>query len=840
MPSSNHPTLISTTGNSEDDLLQGSQEQDLILGKLGNDILIGRAANDTLKGGKGSDTLKGGQGDDSLKGGKGDDTLRGGKGNDTLRGGKGNDTLRGGKGDDTLRGGEGDDLLKGGKGDDRLVGNAGNDILRGGLGNDILKGGLGSDTLSGGGGQDIFVLNSDLTHVSSSTADLIVDFSKGEDRIKLSDGLIFQDLILTQGNGANANDTILTHRITGVYLAILRNVTATTLDETDFISSHRSGTLSFSGSTFSIQEDGTPVNAVTVVRTDGSDGELTATLELTGGTATPDIDFTQTPIEVSFADGEVSQVIDISVIDDLILEGDETVNLALVHPRNPAKIGSQNTSELSIIDDDGGDSGDGSPSAALDEAAWNRILAFNQTVGEKLNELISLGLSDQQLLTEIQAFVAAHPAEFSQVSLSTTSLSWQTQEGVVSNVDFRSFGLDLTAQGIIVSPTNPPPNPVINPAFRPEDQKPSNNLIQNDYARIIAPYFSDFEGTFNGGDESDDIEKSLKKTGFRTKNEANQNVDIESFRTLGENRPGIIVITSHGDTIDRPSYTVQNGIYSLTEITGNRADDILSFIATGVQAAQNFRDLLIEDRTDFAFGHLTLSITQSDINNNTIDNTVNITPSFINKYVNDLPNTFVYLGQCVSTINHSLIQAFQDAGAGYFSGYSDYVQIQIANSTGIQTFEDLVNGATTGQITGIATNNDINNAQYEGEGSTDLIVNPFLRNGDFEIGVTGAWENQGAASVINNLGSISASKGNWMAILRSSFSQGNEAYGLSQRLLVPQRATTLTLKYNIVAACGEYVVDFGEPYIAGVGYAEEWVPCDSDDLAGDMMACLIS
>ena len=81
-------------------------------------------------------------------------------------------TKRGGPQDNTVTGAERNDLLDGG---------AGNDILLGRGGADILMDGRGEDRLWGGSGADTFVLAAD------GTADRILDFERGKDRLDLSD-----------------------------------------------------------------------------------------------------------------------------------------------------------------------------------------------------------------------------------------------------------------------------------------------------------------------------------------------------------------------------------------------------------------------------------------------------------------------------------------------------------------------------------------------------------------------------------------------------------------------------------------------------------------------------
>ncbi|XDA98273.1 calcium-binding protein [Sulfitobacter sp. LCG007] len=80
----------------------------------------------------------------------------------------------------TLIGGSGHDDIAGGALDDILIGAAGNDVLTGNGGEDVLIDGAGTDRMRGGDGADLFVLKYD------RTADTILDFEAGSDRIDLS------------------------------------------------------------------------------------------------------------------------------------------------------------------------------------------------------------------------------------------------------------------------------------------------------------------------------------------------------------------------------------------------------------------------------------------------------------------------------------------------------------------------------------------------------------------------------------------------------------------------------------------------------------------------------
>lgn len=113
------------------------------------------------------------------------------------------------------------------------------------------------------------------------------------------------------------------------------------------------GTIQFSNPVFTVNENGTPVTAVTVTRTGGSYGAVSGTINLSNGTAIAPGDYTSTPITVNFADGETTaKVITIPIVNDTLVEPTETVNLSLTNPTGGATIGTQNSATLNILDND--------------------------------------------------------------------------------------------------------------------------------------------------------------------------------------------------------------------------------------------------------------------------------------------------------------------------------------------------------------------------------------------------------------------------------------------------------------------------------------------------------
>ena len=113
------------------------------------------------------------------------------------------------------------------------------------------------------------------------------------------------------------------------------------------------GTIQFDASSY-IQLESGIAPTVTVTRTGGSRGAVTATLSTSDGTAIAGTDYEALATTVFFADGdnEPRTVSLNDTADNASGEPDETVNLTLSQPGGCAALGAQTTAVLTIKDDD--------------------------------------------------------------------------------------------------------------------------------------------------------------------------------------------------------------------------------------------------------------------------------------------------------------------------------------------------------------------------------------------------------------------------------------------------------------------------------------------------------
>jgi uncharacterized delta-60 repeat protein len=111
------------------------------------------------------------------------------------------------------------------------------------------------------------------------------------------------------------------------------------------------GTIQFLSESYRVSEDGG--NAViTVTRTGGTNLTTTVDYLFTGGSAINGVDYFGTNGILTFPPGETLRFITVPLVDDTLVESDETVTLVLSNATGGVPLGGQNTATLFIVNDD--------------------------------------------------------------------------------------------------------------------------------------------------------------------------------------------------------------------------------------------------------------------------------------------------------------------------------------------------------------------------------------------------------------------------------------------------------------------------------------------------------
>ena len=180
---------------------------------------------------------------------------------------------------DVLKGTSGNDVMNGLGGNDKMFGLGGNDKLNGGAGNDTLSGGAGKDTLVGGPGADKMSCGPGIDKAMAGPGDIVSKDCEVVTGLP-KPGASIADAQVTEGNSGPA-------------------------------------TLSF---TVSLDKASTQSASVAYATSDG--------------TATAGSDYVAANGQVTFAPGETSKTISVTVNGDAAIEPDETLTVTLSGPKN--------------------------------------------------------------------------------------------------------------------------------------------------------------------------------------------------------------------------------------------------------------------------------------------------------------------------------------------------------------------------------------------------------------------------------------------------------------------------------------------------------------------------
>jgi Ca2+-binding RTX toxin-like protein len=380
-------------GGAGSDTIRAGPGDDTARGEDGNDVLYGEDSDDILLGEAGDDLLYGG--DSATKSQPireyprpAGDYLNGGSGNDTLYGEGGWDIIDGMEGDDVIYGDHagpnldnpvpvGDDeqdALGGGLGNDLIFGGADGDLLFGDEGDDYLSGGQGEDTLEGDLGRDRFDFYTALT---ADDADIITDFDPAEDTIGIylgisetssfrNVGLPVNSAILSSqfvvGTAAlDAGDRFIFNSASDILFfdpdgtgpaaqarlvsfdndPVLTAANLVTFDDTRRRPPPSAllpppPSVEFAQSTLLVSETA-GVATITLNRAGTLAGLSQVSVAIAGGTATAGVDFNAAsfPRTITFGIGESIKTIEIPILTDAFVEGNETISLLLSPVNNP-------------------------------------------------------------------------------------------------------------------------------------------------------------------------------------------------------------------------------------------------------------------------------------------------------------------------------------------------------------------------------------------------------------------------------------------------------------------------------------------------------------------------
>jgi photosystem II stability/assembly factor-like uncharacterized protein len=175
------------------------------------------------------------------------------------------------------------------------------------------------------------------------------------------------------------------------------------------------GAFQLSSTTYSANENGGTAT-ITVNRVGGSTGAVTVQYATSDGTATGGSDFTSTSGTLSWAAGDVApKTFTIPIIDDSLVEGNETVNVTLTNPTGGATLGAPASGVLTIVDNDTPPVGSlqfTATTASVNEGAGTAVVTVSRTGGSSGAVTVSYATANGS---------AVAPGDF---TIATGTLSW--------------------------------------------------------------------------------------------------------------------------------------------------------------------------------------------------------------------------------------------------------------------------------------------------------------------------------------------------------------------------------------------------------------------------------
>ena len=110
------------------------------------------------------------------------------------------------------------------------------------------------------------------------------------------------------------------------------------------------GTVQFASANYSVDENGGSAT-IAVRRTGSTSGTVAVNYLTSGGTATAGVDYVAQAGALLFGPGETNKIFTVPILPDALVEGNETVNLALGNPIGGVILGTNQTATLTITDD---------------------------------------------------------------------------------------------------------------------------------------------------------------------------------------------------------------------------------------------------------------------------------------------------------------------------------------------------------------------------------------------------------------------------------------------------------------------------------------------------------
>ncbi|MBI2933148.1 MAG: hypothetical protein HYY16_16005, partial [Planctomycetes bacterium] len=272
------------------------------------------------------------------------------------------------------------------------------------------------------------VVTADVATTTGGSALAGADYTATTSTLTFADGVISQTLFIpllddASVEGDESISVSLGNVTGGATTGWLDRVTVNVIDH----EVGQAGTIQFSTSAYQVTEDG-KVAVVTVSRSGGSAGVVTVDCTTSDGTAMAGADYVASSGTPALADGQLTATFLVPILDDGLVEGDETVNLALSNVTGGATLGMITSAVLTIMDHEAGQPGDLQWSASnypWTESGGLLELVVRRTGGVAGTVTVDAGTAD---------LTAVAPGDYVAVSTTLTFGDRETQKAILLSV----------------------------------------------------------------------------------------------------------------------------------------------------------------------------------------------------------------------------------------------------------------------------------------------------------------------------------------------------------------------------------------------------------------------
>ena len=232
---------------------------------------------------------------------------------------------------------------------------------------------------------------------------------------------------------------------------VLLNPSQATLTINDV--DHAPGTFVLSAPAYFVSESAT--NAfITVVRTNGSTGIVGVSIATSSGTALPGLRYINTNAILSFSDGQTSRTFAVPLIDDNIVQGDQTFIVTLSNPTGGALIDTPTNAIVTVMDNDVAFSFS-SPAYIINETSGVVNIGVQRINGSNGTASVQFRTGDGTAVAGTNYTADSRTLTFSPgETLKTVGITIHDDPRVTGNLSFLTFLTNASA-GVQIAAPNP-------------------------------------------------------------------------------------------------------------------------------------------------------------------------------------------------------------------------------------------------------------------------------------------------------------------------------------------------------------------------------------------------